>query len=83
MECIVCNKILTEGLYREHLSKFCTATCAAWFGRAVANMIYLDGDDYRKIDNWLGEFMMVQKKRAAVAKRMSKRDVLDRARMEI
>lgn len=69
MECIVCFKPLEHGLIYEPHSRFCNTVCATFFARAVEHVVFLDGDNYRAIDNWLSQFMMVQKKRATVARK--------------
>ena len=61
--CVVCDKPLTRGLYNEDSALFCTVECATFFARAVLAIVYLPGEDYRKIYNWLGEFDLVAKRR--------------------
>lgn len=61
--CMVCDKPLHTGLYNESGSLFCSGVCAAWFGRAVANAVFLSGEDLLRIDNWLLRFTEILRKR--------------------
>jgi hypothetical protein len=67
MTCLTCNRELKGGLYGEADSAFCNTVCATWFARAVANVIVLDGNECRTIDNWLGKFIDVQQKRSGLS----------------